>query len=372
MKKENEKKNFIKKFVLMCLLLSSVFALGNFLLNKDNVELVSASESKYFSKKDKMKVYAGGQNVGIKISTKGILAVAFSDIEDADKKVLKSPAETSGVEIGDIILKINNKDINNSKELKSRISENENNEIDLLIERKGKLINKKVKVIRDSKGNCKLGLWVRDSTAGIGTMTFYDENTGIYGALGHPITDNETDKILTVEGGSLLNSTVVNVRKGEVGSPGELKGLFMNEKKEIGTVGKNTICGIFGVLNEEEVQKRTSSRKNKPYEVATKEEVKVGEAQIITTIDEKGPRYFTINIEKVIEQSKPGPKSMVIKVTDPELLEKTGGIVQGMSGSPIIQNDKIVGAVTHVLINKPNTGYGIYIEWMLKDANLLK
>lgn len=373
MENGKEKKRFIKNFILMCLFLSSVFALTTFIINRDFSESVFALEKKTtVSKSDRMKIYAGGENIGVKISTKGVLAVAFSDIEDANRKSLKSPAEEAGIELGDVILKIDNKNISSSKQLRDVVTENKKGKVEIVIDRRGKEIVKSVTLVKDKKGDYKIGLWVRDSTAGIGTMSFYDENTGVYGALGHPITDSETDKILTVESGTLINSNVVNIRKGSVGAPGELKGVFVNEKTSFGTVGKNTPCGIFGVINKNEMQKRSSDKNNKLYEIAYKDEVEVGPAQIITTIDQSGPKYYSINIEKVLEQNKVGPKSMVIKVTDPELLEKTGGIVQGMSGSPIIQNGRIVGAVTHVLINKPDTGYGIYIEWMLKDANLLK
>lgn len=373
MKNGKEKKRFIKNFILICLLLSSVFALSTFIINRGFSESVFALEKKNsINQGDRMKIYAGGENIGVKISTKGVLAVAFSDIEDAQRKSLKSPAEEAGIELGDIILKIDNKDISSSKQLRDIVTNSKKGEIQILIDRKGKEIIKTVKLVKDKKGDYKIGLWVRDSTAGIGTMSFYDENTGVYGALGHPITDSETDKILTVQSGTLIDSNVVSVRKGSIGAPGELKGVFVNEKVAIGTVGKNTPCGIFGVINKIELQTRSSNKDNKLYEIAYKDEVEVGPAEIITTIDETGPQYYSINIEKVLDQNKVGPKSMVIKVTDERLLEKTGGIVQGMSGSPIIQNGRIVGAVTHVLINKPDTGYGIYIEWMLKDANLLK
>jgi len=213
----------------------------------------------------------------------------------------------------------------------------------------------------------RLGLWVRDSTAGIGTLTFYHKESKIFGALGHPITDGDTNEPFIIKDGNLLDSSVISVKKGEKGMPGELKGLFLNEKEGIAIIKKNTESGIFGVANKNITSKIT----NKPMKVAFRNEIKEGKAQIITTIDENGPKYYDIEIIKLLPQDEPGPKSMLIKVTDEELLEKTGGIVQGMSGSPIIQDNKIIGAVTHVLINKPDVGYGIYIEWMLKDAGII-
>ncbi|MGL5067021.1 MAG: SpoIVB peptidase [Sarcina sp.] len=367
MMKDGRVKSFIKNLIVMCLILSSVFALSIFSLNGNKAQSVLATEN---NSKERLKVYAGGENIGIKISTKGVLAVAFSDIESKDGKLIKSPAEASNVSLGDVILKIDGKDISTSKELLSIVSESKTGTIKLTIDRDGNLVSKNVKLVENKKGDYKLGLWVRDSTAGIGTMTFFDECTGIYGGLGHPITDGETEKILSVGNGSLVKSTVVNVRKGEVGSPGELKGVFTNERTSLGTVGKNTSTGIYGVVHDK--SRENYKVDSRMYEVAYKDEIQTGEAQIITTIDEEGPRYYNISIEKILDTSKGPNKNMLIKITDSELLEKTGGIVQGMSGSPIIQNGKIVGAVTHVLVNKPNIGYGIYIENMLKDANLLK
>ncbi|MGL5615610.1 MAG: SpoIVB peptidase [Sarcina sp.] len=368
MKNKNGKRNLIKKFILMSMVLSSIFFLSNFLYIKDkNSEKVIATENYLKNKDEKIKVYASGENVGIKISTKGVLAVAFSDIETEDNIFAKSPSDQGGIEIGDIITKIDGKTINTSKELKKAI-DSSNNKITVTIFKNEKELNKIINVLTDKNKNKKIGLWVRDSTAGIGTLTFYEKNSGSYGALGHPITDSETEKILTVENGDILNSTVVNVRKGKVGSPGELKGLFVNERESLGNVEKNTNCGIFGHINH----KALETDESKLYEIGTRSEIKLGPAQIITTIDEEGPKYYDVVIEKLLNQNTKSPKSMVIRVVDEELLNKTGGIVQGMSGSPIIQNGKIVGAVTHVLINKPDVGYGIYIEWMLKDANIIK
>ncbi|MGL4991367.1 MAG: SpoIVB peptidase [Sarcina sp.] len=365
--RDGKQKVFIKNLTIIVLLLSSVFALSFFVMNNEKQEMVSAAETCY---NEKMQIYAGGDNIGIKISTKGVLVVAFSDVEDVNGKITKSPAQIHDVEIGDIITSINGKKMNTSKDLAKIISECDDGIAILEIVRNGKELSKNVVLSKNKNNLYKLGMWVRDSTAGIGTMTFIDKNTGVYGGLGHPITDSETETILTVEKGSLIKSTVVNVRKGEIGSPGELKGMFNNEKIPMGTVGKNTTTGIFGVINEKNLSHFINS--NNLYEIAHKNEIKMGSAQIITTIDESGPKFYDINIEKILDTTKGPNKNMLIKITDPVLLEKTGGIVQGMSGSPIIQNGKIIGAVTHVLVNKPNIGYGIYIENMLKDANLLK
>lgn len=317
------------------------------------------------SKINDLEVYPGGSTVGIKLSTKGVLVVGHSEI-DSDKGTVESPARSSGIELGDVIVKINGEEIENSRDLAKKVKELNCKKIDIEFFRNEVIHKKEINMEKENE-EYKLGLWVRDSTAGIGTLTFYDGNTKTFGALGHPITDGDTNRPFTIKNGDLLNSTVISVRKGEKGIPGELKGLFINEKDSIAKIYKNTEAGIFGSL--------TSSFKenNKicPMKVGFRNEIKEGYAQIITTIDEGEPKSYDIQIVKLLEQDEPGPKSMVIKITDEELLQKTGGIVQGMSGSPIIQDNKIVGAVTHVLINKPDVGYGIYIEWMLKEANII-
>ena len=318
------------------------------------------------SKVNDLEVYPGGTSVGIKLSTKGVLVVGHSDIESVEGKV-ESPAKNSGIELGDVLIKINGEEIQSSKDLSKKIKNLDNSKINVDYIRNGNIENKEIDLEKENN-EYKLGLWVRDSTAGIGTLTFYDKNTSIFGALGHPITDGDTNKPFIVRNGDLLNSSVISVRKGEKGSPGELKGLFVKEKESLATIEKNTEAGIFGEASADLVNPTF----NKPLKVGFRNEIKEGAAKIITTIDENGPKMYDIEIVKLLPQEEPGPKSMVIKVTDEELLEKTGGIVQGMSGSPIIQDNKLVGAVTHVLINKPDVGYGIYIEWMLKDAGVIE
>jgi stage IV sporulation protein B len=313
-------------------------------------------------------LYPGGISVGVKLNTKGVLVVALSDIETSNGKGV-SPAAQCGINIGDSIVKINNKYIDNSEMLVREINANDGSDIEVVIDRKGEEIVKNIKPIKSSSdGKFKIGLWVRDSTAGVGTLTFYDDKTKKFAALGHPVTDVDTGTILNIHKGEIVSSSIVSIRKGVKGNPGELKGIFVEENLILGEVYKNTECGIFGKADHNLVNKKFS----KPMKIALRNEIKEGKAQVLTTIDENGPKLYDIEIQKLLAQDSPGPKSMVIKVTDPILLQKTGGIVQGMSGSPIIQDNKIVGAVTHVLINKPDTGYGIYIEWMLRDSSILE
>ena len=337
---------------------------------KDKLELrllgIIPIKSVSVSKIKDLEVYPGGLNVGIKISTKGVLVVGHSDIESLEGK-LESPAKTSGIELGDVITKINGEEVENSRDLSKKIRELDNEVISIEYLRNG-ISNKKQIQLEKENNEYKLGLWVRDSTAGIGTLTFYDKKSNLFGALGHPITDGDTNKPFTIKEGNLLNSSVISIKKGEKGAPGELKGLFVNERDNIGTIEKNTESGIFGVGSDNLINEVY----NTPIKIGFRSEIKEGPASIITTIDENGPKAYAIEILKLLPQEEPGAKSMVIKVVDQELLEKTGGIVQGMSGSPIIQDNKLIGAVTHVLINKPDVGYGIYIEWMLKDAGIIE
>ena len=312
-----------------------------------------------------LELYPGGTSVGVKLSTNGVLVVGYSNVETTNGKE-DSPGKSSGIELGDMILKVNGASIESSKDLINKVKSTNNEYLDIEILRGKSKLTKEVKLLKEGE-SYKLGLWVRDSTAGIGTLTFYHENSNTFGALGHPITDADTNTVFSVKNGELFKSSILSVRKGQRGAPGELTGLFLNEKSSIGSINKNLSSGIYGKTSEALINPIF----NQPMAVGYRNEIDEGPAQIITTIDESGPKLYNIEIVKLLPQDKPTPKSMIIKVTDEELLSRTGGIVQGMSGSPIIQNGKIIGAVTHVLINKPDYGYGIYIEWMLKDAEIL-
>lgn len=313
-----------------------------------------------------MEVIPGGNSIGVKLSSEGVLVVGYSNVK-VNNEIKESPAKSAGIEVGDIILKINGNKVETSKELIENVKSSESSLVKLSIVRESKEIEKEVELIDEKDDGYKIGLWVRDSTAGVGTMTFYDEKTGKFGALGHPVTDGETNEPFAIKEGDLLKSSIISVRKGEKGTPGELRGIFQDEESPIGKIEKNTQCGIFGEGNKN----ACNYIEHKPMHVASRDEIVLGKASILTTIDEEGPKEYEIEIVKLFQQEEPGPKSMIIKITDENLLSKTGGIVQGMSGSPIIQNGKIIGAVTHVLINKPDVGYGIYIDWMLEDGGIM-
>lgn len=317
-------------------------------------------------KRKDIEVYPGGISIGVKINNKGALVVGYSDISTYDG-LSESPGKIAGIELGDIIEEVNGENIETCSDLISKVKSCRNDELTVKILRGNSEITKKVPLIKEDN-EYKIGLWVRDSTAGIGTLTFYDKDSKTFGALGHPITDGDTNVSFNIESGTLLRSSILSIKKGERGNPGEIKGLFINENESIGTIEKNTSSGIYG----DGLTELINPNFNKAMTVAYRDEIKEGHAQIITTVEDDGAKAYDIEILKLLPQDEPGSKSMIIKIVDPVLLEKTGGIVQGMSGSPIIQNGKIIGAVTHVLINKPDVGYGIYIEWMLQDAGVIK
>ena len=336
--------------------------------DKVNIDFLGLIPIKSVSvqKLDDIKLYPGGTSVGIKLSTEGVLVVGFSDVETRGGTE-SSPAKMAGLQLGDVLLKVNGKEIQGAKQLGLLIKENNNNLVNVEFIRQGCKFNKDIELVKEGEAY-KLGLWVRDSTAGIGTLTFYDANSKTFGALGHPITDGDTNTTFTIKDGDLLSASILSVRKGEKGVPGELRGLFVNERSTIGKISINATSGIFGSTTKDLINPKFSE----PMSIGLRNEVKEGPATIISTVGDEGPKEYSIEIVKLLQQDKSGPKSMIIKVTDEELLSKTGGIVQGMSGSSIIQNNKIVGAVTHVLINKPDIGYGIYIEWMLEEAGIIK
>ena len=304
------------------------------------------------------KVVPCGNSIGVKLFTDGIIVVDVAEFESADGK-MASPCKNKNIKAGDIIKKINDTRPNKISDL-SEIVSSSDGRVSLELSRNGKTIKQTI-IAKSSKddGRYKLGLMVRDSASGIGTLTFYNPDTKKYGALGHGISDNDTGSLLPVASGEILPSSIISVEKGIPGKPGELRGSFIGDKK-IGTVSSNCDSGLFGDL-----QPRLLKNKADAIEIAGKSEVKTGKAYILSNVSGNKVEKFNINILKVSHQTNSDTKGMVIKITDPRLLDITGGIVQGMSGSPIIQNDKLIGAVTHVFVNDPTRGYGIFIENML-------
>lgn len=304
-------------------------------------------------------VYASGSVIGIYMETEGVLIIDSGEIVQEDGNV-KTPAKDI-VKAGDYIVTFNEEEIHNKKELMEQLRTLSSEVVTLQVKRGEKILPLSIRPVKDAEGEYKLGIWVRDDAQGIGTLTYVDAQ-GNYGALGHGISDVDTGSLLKIHKGRLYGAQILAINRGTVGNPGELAGLIRYENRNLlGTIEKNTSNGIFGTFTD------TNSEKIELVKmpIAYKQEVKVGAATVLCTIGDKVQEY-EMEIERVDLNHEDSNKGFVLKITDEELLEKTGGIVQGLSGSPIIQDGKIVGAVTHVLVNDPTRGYGIFIENMLE------
>jgi stage IV sporulation protein B len=297
-----------------------------------------------------------GASVGLYMETQGVLVVDTGEITDVEGLV-ENPAENI-VKPGDYILEVNGTPIGGKKELIEKIQTSQGEAMDLLVNREGEEIPLSLEPVMTPEQDYKLGIWVRDNTQGIGTLTYVDQE-GKFGALGHGISDTDTGELLDVSQGELYQAQILSVLKGTKGVPGELSGYIEYEdSKKIGTIEKNTALGIFGQLFP------TASLPEKKVEIGYKQEVKEGKAQLMTQLDGEVKAY-DIEITEINQNQADTNKAFEIRVTDPELLAKTGGIVQGMSGSPILQGEKLIGAVTHVFVQDSSKGYGIFIENML-------
>lgn len=294
-----------------------------------------------------------GEAIGVKLFSDGVLVIGLSDGESA--------ARACGLKEGDIITAVNGTSLDTIDELQTLLRDGGGTAA-LSVKRGSRTLTLTASPETDEDGFCRLGAWVRDSMAGIGTMTFYDPQSGAFGALGHGITDVDTGSLLPLDHGSIMDASVRAVKRGEAASPGELKGDF-DLTRDSGTLLANTDRGIFGTLSAE----TAASIAGKAIPVAEKSAVTVGSATILATVDGDTPCEYAVEIEKFCSRSG-DTRNFLIHVTDEALLARTGGIVQGMSGSPILQNGKLVGAVTHVLVDDPSRGYGIFIENMLSAA----
>lgn len=316
------------------------------------------------SVKEMPEVVPGGESIGVKLSADGLMVVGISDFASSDGQMI-SPAKKSGIRAGDIVKTVNGKAVEKAKDFSKSVEERKGEAVEVTVTRDGEPHSYTITPCCDANGELKLGMWVRSSVAGIGTMTFYNPASKTYGALGHGIADSDTEQIVPLGSGEVLKAEILSVVKGERGAPGELRGSFSLDE-EMGNVQKNTQCGIYGKVTDETLLD------GKLLKTAPRTEVKEGKAQILTSVDGEEIRSYDIEIQRVSERKNAETKCMVIKVTDKKLLAQTGGILQGMSGSPIIQNEKLVGAVTHVFVNDPTRGYGIFIENMLEEAESIK
>lgn len=299
-----------------------------------------------------------GKTVGVKLFSDGVMVIGVSEINANGKEV--SPARDGGLAPGDIITHVNSSEIENTAQLVSIINGSDGEELSVRAMRDGLEMELGITPAL-SDGGYRLGAWIRDSIAGIGTMTFYDPDSGTFGALGHGVNDVDTSQLVPLESGVIMHSSILSVKKGKNGTPGELRGSF-DITKNVGTITKNTDYGIFGNAPKEIVE-------GTAMPIAEKSEIHEGKATILSNINGDEVKEYEIEIIKQFPERSESTRNMMIRVTDKELLSATGGIVQGMSGSPIIQDGKLIGAVTHVLIGDPTRGYGIYIENMLNKAN---
>lgn len=288
----------------------------------------------------------GGYTVGVKLYTKGLLVTQVEP---------DTPAQRAGLKKGDVILRAGSTDVASAQELQDQLQAD--TPIVVRVLRSGGEAEFLV-TPQEAEDGCRMGVLVRDHIAGIGTITYVDPQTGAYGALGHGVSSPDGTQLLEMQSGYLVRSSVAEVRTGQRGTPGELHGIF-DVTDAIGTVDRNTACGIFGTLYQ--------PRSGQPIPAAGAGEVQEGAAEIWSNVEGEQVQRFSIRIERIDADAKSG-RNLLLRVTDEALLAKTGGIVQGMSGSPIVQNGKLVGAVTHVLVSNPTQGYGILIENMLQAA----
>ena len=297
----------------------------------------------------------GGQAVGVALKMRGVLVVS-----DA--------AKGRALRAGDVILSADGKNVESTKALSEQVGTAQTDTVRLEVLRGGQTITVDAQAEPDpSDGRRKLGVWVRDSTAGVGTLTYIDPANQAYGALGHAIVDADTGRLLAAREGAILHASIVGVTKGQSGKAGELKGNFLKAGEQIGSLMENCEYGIYGVLDD--------MPENLLYpqglRAGARSAVHTGTASIIATVDADGPQEYGVEIVRCFAQSEPSQKGMILRVTDERLLEKTGGIVQGMSGSPILQDGRIIGAVTHVYLSDATQGYGMYIEWMLEKSDAM-
>lgn len=310
------------------------------------------------------KVIPVGTIAGVKLYTSGILVVGMSEIEGIDNKKHK-PYLNSGIEEGDTIISIDNNKISSTDELIEAVNQSKGKDLSIEYVHDNETATCSITPVQTSFNQYKLGLWVRDSAAGVGTVTFMDPETKEFGALGHGITDIDTEELINIESGEFITTRILNIAKGKSGNPGKIQGTI-DGQQNIGTISKNTKFGIYGVVED---LSAINIDYSKEMDLALRDEIKEGNAKILCNVDGIAPKEYDIEIQRIYRDNNYDNKSMKIKVVDKELLEKTGGIIQGMSGSPIIQNGKFIGAVTHVLVNNPTEGYAVFGDIMLKQLH---
>lgn len=305
------------------------------------------------------KVIPLGNIVGLKIYSDGVLVIGMTEVGGA------KPYEGSNIKEGDLIVSVDNINVTTTKQLIECVNASEGKQIEIKYVRNGEEYTTNIEPIKTSNNEYKIGLWVRDGAVGIGTATYYNPSNGKIATLGHGIVDVDTDSLITVESGSITNARISKLKKGIEGEPGEIKGSLI-EDEVIGSININTQFGIYGNVYYTSLLDLNNTEE---MEVALIEEIKKGPAKIILALEDGIRKEYDIEIKKIYKNNTEDNKSMLIEITDDELIEKTGGIIQGMSGAPIVQNGKFIGAITHVLINNPKQGYALFGETMIKQMN---
>lgn len=310
-------------------------------------------------------IVPGGHAVGVLLTSEGIIVVGYDNITGSNGH-FSSPAREAGVQPGDLLLEANGVSLLTVADLVRAVNQvgHEGQPLVLTIRRATETITKEVYPVKTSEETFRIGLYVRDGANGVGTLSFYDPSTGCFGALGHVVTDVDTGATLTIRHGSIVKALISSINAGVRGQPGEKIGVFQPGEGNWGKIVANTEFGIFGQLNEP----LTNPYFSELIPVAMASEIYPGPAEIYTVLERDQIEKFHVEIERVINQYSPSDKGLVLKITDPKLLETAGGIVQGMSGSPIIQNGKLAGVVTHVFVNDPSRGFGILAEWMVERS----
>lgn len=303
---------------------------------------------------ENVKLCPGGMPFGIKLDSRGVIVVGLSEVKVSGRAAY-SPAEKGGVRIKDTIIKINGREVSSNRDVNFALDDCGGSPVELVCLRGGKEITLRVNPAQAEDGSWRLGVWLRDSMSGIGTVTYIDPTSGAFGGLGHGVCDADTGELLPIRSGSALLVKIIGIAPGKEGAPGEIRGYLKSDR--IGKITKNSVCGVFGYFSGGAVPT------GEAIPIALKSQLREGEAHILSTLDDGGVGKYRVEISDIKLDGE--TKCFTVKVTDPALLAKTGGIVQGMSGSPIIQNGKLVGAVTHVLVSDPTSGYGIFIENML-------
>ncbi len=316
---------------------------------------------------ESQRVYASGAPIGIKLKTNGIIIINVSGVflDDGTKVV---PAESAGLLAGDVLIKAGGQDLKNISDLTGAVKNSGGKPLDIIYRRQDTEYKTTITPVKSGDDDeYRIGIWVRDSSAGIGTLTFINHTNNVYGALGHGINDIDTGSLLEVGSGTLMRSNIKGIKKGVKGAPGELEGDFLNISDIIGDIELNCEFGIYGKISDDIKKEKLG----KLYGIGSHSTVKLGRATILTCINGNKVDEYEIEIQRIAKNDLTSSKNMVVQITDKRLLDSTGGIVQGMSGSPIIQDGRLIGAVTHVFINDPMRGYGVFIESMLNQSDVV-